>query len=118
MTNTVPDRVDNFGSNGAAKAELASEPTITPDNVDSHASSLPRPTGYRILILPFSPKAVTKGGIHIAKQTVDKERLATVVGYVVSLGPDAYSDPHKLFCLHELTFYLQAYGTHGHHQNI
>jgi len=94
-TTTVPDRVDNFGSNGMAKTELASEPTITPDNVDSHASSLPRPTGYRILILPFSPKAVTKGGIHIAKQTVDKERLATVVGYVVATGPDAYSDPHK-----------------------
>ena len=41
----VPDRVDNFGSNGAAKAELASEPVLTPETLDSHASSLPRPTG-------------------------------------------------------------------------
>ena len=93
-TTTVPDRVDNFGSNGA-KAEEAIEPTITPENIDSHASSLPRPTGYRILILPFTQSSVTKGGIHLAKQTVDKERLATVVGYVVATGPDAYSDPHK-----------------------
>ena len=38
---------------------------------------------------------VTKGGIHLATQTVDKERLATVVGYVVSLGPDAYGDLGK-----------------------
>ena len=94
MTDTVPDRVDNFGSNGA-KAEEAIEPTITPENIDSHASSLPRPTGYRILILPFVPGKVTRGGIHLAKQTVDKERLATVVGYVVRLGPDAYKDDRK-----------------------
>ena len=89
----VPDRVDNFGSN-IAKAEKA-EPVITPENLDSHASSLPRPTGYRILILPFTQSSVTKGGIHLAKQTVDKERLSTVVGYVVSTGPDAYSDLNK-----------------------
>jgi co-chaperonin GroES (HSP10) len=38
---------------------------------------------------------VTRGGIHLAKQTVDKERLATVVGYVVRLGPDAYKDDRK-----------------------
>jgi len=91
---TVPDRVDNFGSNGDS-ALIADEPTITPENLDSHASSLPRPTGYRILILPFTQSSVTKGGIHLAKTTVDKERLATVVGYVVATGPDAYSDPHK-----------------------
>ena len=93
-TKDVPDRVDNFGSNGFA-AKAVDEPTITPENIDSHAESLPRPTGYRILILPFTQSTVTKGGIHLAKATVDKERLATVVGYVVELGPDAYSDMHK-----------------------
>ena len=94
MTDIVPDRVlREFGSEKAPEETL--EPTITPDNLDSHAESLPRPTGYRILILPFSQSAVTKGGIHLAKATVDKERLATVVGYVVATGPDAYSDAHK-----------------------
>ncbi len=91
---TVPDRVMNFGSNNAKAPETADE-GITPDNLEAHAESLPRPTGYRILILPFAPASVTKGGIMIAKQTVDKERLATVVGYVVSMGPDAYSDTFK-----------------------
>ena len=90
----VPDRVDNFGSNNFV-AKTVDEPVITPENLDSHAKSLPRPTGYRILILPFTQSTVTKGGIHLAKVTVDKERLATVVGYVVDLGPDAYSDMHK-----------------------
>ena len=91
---TVPDRVMNFGSNNA-KAPEAAEEGITPDNLEAHAESLPRPTGYRILILPFTQSTVTKGGIHLAKSTVDKERLATVVGYVVAMGADAYSDLHK-----------------------
>jgi co-chaperonin GroES (HSP10) len=89
----VPDRVlREFGSDAPVQSL---EPTITPDNLDSHAESLPRPTGYRILILPFTQSSITKGGIHLAKQTVDKERLSTVVGYVVAMGADAYSDPHK-----------------------
>ena len=93
-TKTVPNRVlREFGSDKAPEETL--EPIITPDNLDSHAESLPRPTGYRILILPFTQSTVTKGGIHLAKSTVDKERLATVVGYVVAMGADAYSDLHK-----------------------
>jgi len=57
---TVPDRVlRDFGSDKAKDVNL-DEPTITPENLDSHAESLPRPTGYRILILPFTASTVTK----------------------------------------------------------
>jgi len=94
MTDTVPNRVDNFGSKGKV-AEMEPESTLTIDSLDSHSEKLPHPTGYRILILPFVTQGVTKGGIHLAKQTLDKERLATVVGYVVDLGPDAYGDLNK-----------------------
>ena len=100
--NVIPNTVDNFGSKGKnrvveeALADYDSEENlITPANSESHADKLPRPTGYRILILPFAQKSVTKGGIHIAKQTIDKERLSTVVGHVVALGPDAYADTIK-----------------------
>ena len=93
MTKTVPDRVANFGSDSEPLIQPTQE--ITPENLDSHADKLPKPTGYRVLILPFTLPEVTKGGIHIAKATVDKERLATVVGYVVAMGPDAYGDLHK-----------------------
>ena len=89
MSDSVPERVLNFGSSEEE------EPQITPDNLDDHASKLPRPTGYRILILPFKPNATTKGGIMLAKQTMEKEQLATIVGVVVSLGPDAYKDSDK-----------------------
>ena len=88
---TVPDRVANFGSDDA----IQQVDEITVDNLETHADKLPRPTGYRILILPFSLPQVTKGGIHIAKSTLDKERLATVVGYVVAMGSDAYGDMNK-----------------------
>jgi co-chaperonin GroES (HSP10) len=94
MTDTVPNRVDNFGSEGKV-AEMEPESTLTIETLNSHSEKLPHPTGYRILILPFVTQGVTKGGIHLAKQTLDKERLATVVGYVVRLGPDAYGDLNK-----------------------
>ena len=90
----VPDFVENFSAE-----EAEPEPDFfTPEKLEEDASlqaKLPTPTGYRILILPFVPGKVTRGGIHLAKQTVDKERLATVVGYVVRLGPDAYKDNRK-----------------------
>jgi len=91
-TGATPDRVLNFGSDTPLDPPKES---ITPDNLDSHADKLPNPTGYRMLILPFPPPEKTKGGIMLAKQTLDKERIATVVGLVVRKGPDAYSDPDK-----------------------
>ena len=89
----IPDFVENFSAEEEPKPDF-----FTPEKLEEDASlqaKLPTPTGYRILILPFVPGKVTRGGIHLAKQTVDKERLATVVGYVVRLGPDAYKDDRK-----------------------
>ena len=90
----VPDYVNNFSS----EETEAKEDVFTPERLQEDSSlqeKLPVPTGYRILMLPFVPGKVTRGGIHLAKQTVDKERLATVVGYVVKLGTDAYKDDRK-----------------------
>ena len=61
----------------------------------SFLDRMPQPTGWRILILPYKGKAVTEGGIHLVQQTVDRESLATVVGYVVKMGPDCYADANK-----------------------
>ena len=89
MSEPIPERLLNFGSSEEE------EPQITPENLESHANKLPRPTGYLVLILPFKQSSTTKGGIMLAKQTMEKEQLATIVGLVVSLGPDAYADPDK-----------------------
>ncbi len=56
---------------------------------------MPQPTGWRLLSLPYKGKAVTKGGIVLAKETVERESLATVVAYVVKMGPLCYADRNK-----------------------
>ena len=90
----IPDHVDKVRE--IKKEEPVQE--VTPESVQEDESlmeKLPEPTGYRILILPFTQKAVTKGGIHLSESYVEKERLGTNVGFVVSLGPDAYKDKNK-----------------------
>jgi chaperonin GroES len=56
---------------------------------------LPQPTGYRILVLPYFPKEKTRGGVFIPDATRERESFATVVAYVIKLGPDAYKDKDK-----------------------
>ena len=88
----IPNKVERF----VEPKEVA--PSVTPENVHEDKdlqSKLPKPTGYRILILPFSPKQKTKGGIYLADSVLEKERIGTNVGYVVALGPDAYRDSGK-----------------------
>ena len=64
-------------------------------NVESIADELPEPSGYRLLVLPFTPKEKTKGGIIIAQESLDKLRIATNCGYVIKRGPLAYADKEK-----------------------
>ena len=68
------------------------DPTLLEKSV---LERMPQPTGWRMLILPYAGKGVTDGGIHLVQQTVDRESLATVVGYVVKMGPDCYIDASK-----------------------
>jgi|TARA_X000001382_G_scaffold114010_1_gene92079 co-chaperonin GroES (HSP10) len=68
---------------------------LHPDNIQDVVSELPEPSGYRLLILPFTPKEKTKGGIIIAQEALDKVRIATNCGYVLKLGPLAYKDEEK-----------------------
>ena len=68
---------------------------IDETNVESITDELPEPSGYRLLVLPFTPKEKTKGGIIIAQESLDKLRIATNCGYVIKLGPLAYADKEK-----------------------
>ena len=56
---------------------------------------MPTPTGWRLLVLPYRGKGVTEGGIHLTDSTLDRESLATVVAYVLKVGPTAYKDEEK-----------------------
>jgi|TARA_Y100001937_G_C7108370_1_gene326222 co-chaperonin GroES (HSP10) len=69
---------------------------LDPSLIDkSLIERMPSPTGWRILILPYRGKGVSKGGIQLVKDTVDREALASVVAYVVKMGPLCYKDVAK-----------------------
>jgi len=59
------------------------------------ASKLPVPTGLRILVLPHRGKGKTKGGVILSDKTVEETQIATNVGLVLSVGPDAYNDKER-----------------------
>lgn len=64
-------------------------PVEVPDDV-----KLPTPTGYRILIA--IPKMDEKIGSILTPEAFRKaEETASIVGCVISLGPDAYADYDK-----------------------
>ena len=78
------------------KVKSVEEPKrVDETNVGSIKDELPVPTGWRLLVLPFTPKEKTKGGIIIAQESLDKARIATNCGYVVKMGPMAYGDKEK-----------------------
>jgi len=56
---------------------------------------LPQPTGWRILVMPYQGRARTASGLYIPDEVRERESVATVVAYVMKLGPLAYRDPDK-----------------------
>ena len=68
---------------------------LNQDNIQDQISQLPMPSGWRLLVLPFTPREKTKGGILIAQESLDKLRVATNCGYVLKMGPLAYADREK-----------------------
>ena len=68
---------------------------LNPDNIKKVKSQLPEPSGWRLLVLPFTPKEKTKGGILIEQESLEKLRIATNCGYVLKIGPLAYVDKEK-----------------------
>jgi len=59
---------------------------------ENQAAKLPTPRGWKVLLVPYSQPKRSKGGIHFAESTIRTEEIATSIGYVVALGPEAYSD--------------------------
>lgn len=68
---------------------------LNPENIKSVVDELPTPSGWRLLVLPFTPKEKTSGGIIISQESLDRLRIATNCGYVLKIGPLAYYDKEK-----------------------
>ena len=56
---------------------------------------MPEPTGYKVLIMIPEVKEATKGGVIIPDGLKDREGVASIIGFVLAMGPDAYCDEGK-----------------------
>jgi len=88
----------------ALKADLrASYPslakTLAPnrprDESDTEVVVLPDPVGYHMLVALPTFAQQTASGVYIPDTVNERERAATVVGQVLAMGSDCYSDPRK-----------------------
>jgi len=58
-------------------------------------AKLPKPTGWRLLVLPFKMKDKTKGGVILAEDTLERQQVASQVGLVLAMGPQCYKDKER-----------------------
>ena len=91
MNKPIPDKVLNFGT---VKKEQEEQPDVEKIN-QKLKDRLPKPTGWRIIILPYKGTGKTKGGVILSDQTVEMQSVSTTCGYVLGVGPDAYKDTNR-----------------------
>ena len=77
-----------------SKMEKEQSSILTPNNKlvgvkpsKTEEPKLPKPTGWRLLVLPFKMKEKTKGGLVLAETTLEKQQVASQVGLVMAMGP-------------------------------
>jgi|TARA_R100000655_G_scaffold58146_1_gene96541 co-chaperonin GroES (HSP10) len=74
----------------------AKDRVLDPSLIDTPLTDrLPQPTGWRVLVMPYQGASKTHGGLYIPDEIRDREAIATVVAYVLKIGPLAYKDPNK-----------------------
>ena len=59
------------------------------------ANKIPEPSGYKLLIKPLEVKEKTDSGVYMPDSLKSAEQTASVSGFVVKAGPDAYMDKDK-----------------------
>ena len=69
--------------------------TAKKEDVDKTASQMPKPKGYKLLISPVQVDEKTEGGVYMPDSLRDAEGIASIIGFVVKMGDDAYKDEKK-----------------------
>ena len=78
-----------------ALATVSSVGVESTDKEARNAHQLPDPKGYKILINLPEPEESTEGGILKAQQTIEREEVGSIIGFVLKLGADAYQDKKR-----------------------
>ena len=63
--------------------------------VTKETTKLPKPTGWRLLVLPFRMKEKTDAGLLIGSETIDRQQVASQCGNVLAMGDACYSDKER-----------------------
>ena len=79
----------------------------------SEATQLPEPQGYKILIALPEAEEKSEGGIIMADITRRVEETASIIGFVIKMGPDCYKDekrfPNGAYCKEGDFVIMRAY---------
>lgn len=62
---------------------------------DATKLRMPQPSGYKLLIALPEVKEKTDKGLYIPDELKDREGVASILGFVLKVGPDAYADERK-----------------------
>ena len=78
------------------------KPTEKTEEKKSDLNKVPKPTGWRLTVLPYKGVGKTKGGVLLTDKAVEEQQIASVCALVLETGPDAYADkdkfPHGPWC--------------------
>ena len=77
------------------KIELPDNSLVGVKSEKKQEPKLPKPTGWRLLVLPFKMKETTKGGLVLAETTLERQQVASQVGLVMAMGPQCYQDKER-----------------------
>ena len=70
--------------------KIEAEKKLELDLTKKEKSKLPKPTGWRLLILPFKMKDKTKGVLFLGQDTLERQQVASTCGLVLEMGPHCY----------------------------
>jgi len=71
------------------------KPAEKSEEEKSDLSKVPKPTGWRLVVLPYRGIGKTKGGVLLTDKAVEEQQIASVCALVLEVGPDAYADKEK-----------------------
>ena len=80
------------------QSSTSENPKLRPalqEKYKEETDKLPKPTGWRIIVLPFRMDEKTKGGILMGQDTLDKQQVASQCGNVLAMGPQCYKDKER-----------------------
>ena len=94
------DQISSDSENQIPKTKLALEEKYKKENdkeVEGYerlktkeSEKLPKPTGWRMLVLPFKMPEKTRGGLYLGQDTLERQQVASTCGLVLAMGPHCY----------------------------